>query len=71
MPQHDGYWLIQHIRLLDGNRTRRIPAIALSAHARTQDRVRSLSAGFQMHLAKPFDPVELVSAIERLTDLPH
>ena len=70
MPQHDGYWLIQQIRLLDGKRGQRIPAIALSAHARTQDRVRSLSAGFQMHLAKPFDPLELVSAIERLTDLP-
>jgi PAS domain S-box-containing protein len=70
MPQHDGYWLIRQIRSLDGRRGNRIPAIALSAHARTQDRVRSLSAGFQMHLAKPFDPVELVSAIERLIDLP-
>ena len=71
MPQNDGHWLIQQIRLLDGKRGNRIPAIALSAHARTQDRVKSLAAGFQMHLAKPFDPAELLSAIERLTDLPH
>jgi PAS domain S-box-containing protein len=70
MPEHDGYWLIQQIRLADGARGKRIPAIALSAHARTGDRVRALSAGFQMHLAKPFDPIELVSAILRLSDIP-
>jgi len=71
MPQHDGYWLIQQIRSKDGRAGKRIPAIALSAHARTQDRIKALSAGFQMHLAKPFDPMELVGAIARLLDRPE
>jgi PAS domain S-box-containing protein len=70
MPERDGYWLVQQIRSRHGKRGKRIPAIALSAHARTQDRVKAISAGFQMHLAKPFDPAELVSAIARLIDLP-
>src|SRR5262245_38154176 len=68
MAQHDGYWLIQQIRSNDRKAGKRIPAIALSAHARTQDRIKALSAGFQMHLAKPFDPMELVGAVARLCD---
>jgi PAS domain S-box-containing protein len=71
MPENDGYWLIRQIRSADGDAGKKIPAIALSAHARTEDRIRALSAGFQMHLAKPFDPIELVSAILRLFDLPN
>src|SRR5262249_1821825 len=71
MPLHDGFWLIQQVRSDDRSYGNRIPAIALSAHARTQDRVKALSAGFQMHLAKPFDPMELVGAIARLLDRPE
>ena len=42
------------------------PAVALSAYGRTEDRVRALKAGFQMHVAKPVDPADLATAIENL-----
>lgn len=44
-----------------------VPAIAVSAYARPEDAMQSLSSGFQVHLTKPIDPVELFSAVERLT----
>jgi CheY-like chemotaxis protein len=47
------------------------PAAALTALARTDDRRRALSAGYQMHVAKPVDPSELVSAVERLAQPPR
>jgi len=66
MAQEDGYSLIRRLRRLppeDGGRT---PAVALSAYAREEDRIRSLAAGFQQHIAKPLDPEELVGAVNRL-----
>ena len=67
MPQEDGLDLIRQIRV-DGRaqRERRTPAAALSALARADDRRRALSAGYQMHVTKPIDPLELASTIERL-----
>ena len=65
MPGMDGLQLIRAIRQLDAP-ARNIPAAALTAYARAQDRITSLASGFQMHLVKPIDPVELVVAIASL-----
>ena len=59
MPGEDGYSLIRKIRELAGSQGGQIPAVALTAYGRPEDRVRSLSAGYSMHVAKPVDPVEL------------
>src|SRR4029453_17066537 len=64
MPGEDGYALLRRIRSSAPERLAFIPAIAVSAYAREEDRIRSLSAGFQIHLAKPFEPVELVAAVD-------
>jgi PAS domain S-box-containing protein len=66
MPGEDGYSLIKKIRALDPVRGGTIPAVALTAYARPEDRVRSLSAGYQMHVAKPAEPVELAIVIASL-----
>jgi len=66
MPDEDGYTLIQKVRRLPANRGGRTPALALTAYARTEDRVRILSAGYQIHVAKPVEPVELIAAVANL-----
>lgn len=60
MPLDDGYSLIMRIRKLSSEEGGKIPAIALTAFGRVEDRIRALNAGFQMHLAKPVEPAELV-----------
>ena len=65
MPGRDGLDLIKQIRALPADKGR-IPATALTAHVRPEDRVRSLIAGFQAHLGKPIDPLELASVVESL-----
>lgn len=69
MPDLDGYELIRRVRLLDSNREGPIPAIAVTAYARAEDRQRSLLAGYQMHLAKPIEARELVAGIASLLRL--
>jgi CheY-like chemotaxis protein len=59
MPNEDGYTVIRNVREKVGP----IPAIALTAYGRAEDRVRALQAGFHMHVAKPVDPDELVAVI--------
>jgi len=59
MPGEDGYSLIRKVRELAGSEGGQIPAVALTAYGRPEDRVRSLSAGYSMYVAKPVDPVEL------------
>ncbi|HEY2797403.1 MAG TPA: response regulator [Thermoanaerobaculia bacterium] len=66
MPGEDGYALLRRLRGSAPARFASIPAIAVSAYAREEDRIRSLSAGFQLHIAKPFEPVELVAAVDRV-----
>jgi CheY-like chemotaxis protein len=66
MPRMDGYSLIRHIRALDIAAGQRVPALALTAYARTEDRRRTLAEGFQMHLAKPADPSEFATAVASL-----
>jgi CheY-like chemotaxis protein len=65
MPTMDGY---QFMRTLRASETRheRIPALALTAFARAEDRKKSLLAGYQAHLAKPFDVTELVLVVANL-----
>jgi len=65
MPGMDGFQLIRAVRQLEG-RAASTPAAALTAYARSQDRVTSLTSGFQMHLVKPIDPVELIVAVSAL-----
>jgi CheY-like chemotaxis protein len=67
MPEHDGYEFISQVRRLPNGRA--LPAVALTALARAEDRTRALRAGFQMHLAKPVDADELVTAIRNLAQL--
>jgi signal transduction histidine kinase/ActR/RegA family two-component response regulator len=61
MPDLDGYELLRRLRALDV--TRSIPAIALTAFARAEDRTRALREGFRLHLAKPVEPAELVATV--------
>ena len=65
MPMEDGYSLMRRIRSLSGEASR-IPAIALTAYARPEDRAKALQAGYQMHLAKPVEPVELIEMVASL-----
>jgi signal transduction histidine kinase/AmiR/NasT family two-component response regulator len=65
MPGHDGYELITRMRALPGS-AGRVPAIALTALARDEDRKRTLLAGYQVHISKPVDPAELVMVIATL-----
>lgn len=62
MPGEDGYSLISRIRHQEHDRAR-VPAIALTAFARAEDRRRALLSGFQLHLPKPVEPAELVAAV--------
>jgi CheY-like chemotaxis protein len=71
MPDYDGYKFIQQIRVSEPKRVRNIPAIALTAYARAEDRQRALLAGYQMHLAKPVEPRELIAGIASLLNVPH
>jgi CheY-like chemotaxis protein len=66
MPGEDGYSLIQRIRESNNASYRRIPAVALTAFARTEDRFRALQAGYNMHVPKPVEPAELALVISRL-----
>lgn len=63
MPNEDGYALIKKLRKLRSKRAKEIPAVALTAYATDDDRARALSAGFQVHIAKPIEPEALVRSI--------
>jgi PAS domain S-box-containing protein len=65
LPELDGYALIRRVRAMDAPACR-IPAIAVTAYARAEDRQRSLLAGYQMHIAKPLEAPELIAAIASL-----
>ena len=66
MPDEDGFSLLRRARRALMLRGQRLPALALTAYGRPDDRVRILAAGFNMHLAKPADPTELVLALGNL-----
>lgn len=68
MPEEDGYTLIKKLRAMPTDKAG-IPVIALTAYARPEDRMRALQAGFQMHIAKPVDYSDLISAIKSVAGL--
>jgi CheY-like chemotaxis protein len=63
MPVEDGYVLIQKLRAQPEAAGGRTPAIALTAHARSEDRTRAMLAGFHNHVTKPIDPEELMAVL--------
>lgn len=67
MPVEDGYDLIRQVRLRSREEGGQVPALALTAFARSDDRRRAIGAGFQMHLAKPVEPAELVTVVASLS----
>jgi CheY-like chemotaxis protein len=69
MPGEDGYAMIKRIRAMTGA-IAQVPAIALTAYARKEDRLRALSAGYQVHLAKPVEPGELVAMLQSIVRRP-
>ncbi len=73
MPQMDGFELIGEVRKTMPPPLRDVPAAALTAYARSEDRARALRTGFQMHLSKPIDPAELMAAVAALArrNTPH
>lgn len=66
MPDEDGFSLIRKVRSRDAGNGGAVPAAALTAYARTEDRIRALAAGFQKHLPKPIDPSDLIAAVAAL-----
>jgi PAS domain S-box-containing protein len=69
LPDVDGYELIRRLRQLDADGLDNIPAVALTAFARSEDRTRALLAGYQAHIAKPVEPAELVATLASFADL--
>jgi CheY-like chemotaxis protein len=66
MPEMDGFAFIARLRASSNPRIRDLPAAALTAFARSEDRTKALRSGFEMHLAKPVDPGELVASVATL-----
>ncbi|MCD8486210.1 MAG: response regulator [Desertifilum sp.] len=66
MPQEDGYTFIRKVRALSKEQGGEIPAIALTAYARTEDRKQAIASGFQLHLSKPIEPKELAVGVASL-----
>jgi CheY-like chemotaxis protein len=62
MPEMDGYEMIRAVR----SRGIKLPAVAVTAFARSEDRIRALQAGYNMHVAKPLEPRELLTVIATL-----
>ncbi|TMB49386.1 MAG: response regulator [Deltaproteobacteria bacterium] len=70
LPGEDGYTLIRNVRALATDQGGDVPAVALTAYAHASDRRRALAAGFQAHLAKPFEPGQLLRVLARSVQLP-
>jgi signal transduction histidine kinase/CheY-like chemotaxis protein len=68
--EEDGYALIRRVRARDRDRARPLPAVALTAFPRVEDRARALEAGYHVHVPKPVEPTELVGVIAGLTGRP-
>jgi PAS domain S-box-containing protein len=69
MPLEDGYSFIKRVRALDDRVAAAVPAIALTAHARIEDKQRALDAGFDYHVGKPFDRARLIAAVGAAAEL--
>jgi hypothetical protein len=71
LPNQDGYDLIRQVRSRGPDHCGKIPAVAVTAYASAEDRVRVLASGFQTHVPKPVDPGELIAAVASLTGQIH
>jgi PAS domain S-box-containing protein len=69
LPEMDGYQLIERIRQKGAGKREAIPAVALTAFARSEDRTRTMRAGYQAHLAKPIESTELVATVASFAEL--
>ena len=69
MPTQDGYELIRQVRRSPSESVRNVPAAALTAYARLEDRAQAISAGYQLHVTKPVDPVELTQVVQSLAQI--
>ena len=67
MPVEDGYALIRRVRASEDPANSRVPAIALTAYARAEDRMKAVLAGFQAHVAKPVEGAELLTMVASVT----
>ena len=67
MPGMDGFELIATVRRNSDPKLRNVPAAALTAYARSEDRARALRSGFNIHLAKPIEPADLIAAVVTLS----
>ena len=66
MPVKDGYALIRQVRKQEEGKNKQIPAVALTAYARVQDRMQAIMAGFSTHVAKPVEANELITVVASL-----
>jgi len=71
MPEVDGYELMQRIRCLPVELGGKTPAVALTAYARSQDRLRALRVGYKMHVSKPIERAELIVVVASIVDRSH
>ena len=69
MPHENGYQLLQRVRSLTVAEGSEIPAVALTAFARSEDRTRAMLAGFDVHIAKPVEPNELLTIVAGLAGM--
>jgi len=69
MPEVDGYEFLRQVRMLKPENGGKIPAIALTAFARSEDRTRALMSGYQVHVAKPVEPAELIATVASVAGL--
>jgi CheY-like chemotaxis protein len=70
MPQVDGFEMIAEIRAIDAMNGRVTPCIAVTAQASQEHAARALRAGFHRHMAKPYDPTELIREVARALKRP-
>ena len=68
MPDVDGYELLGKLRAIANERGTPLTALAVTAHAKAEDRARALAAGYKAHVAKPVDPAELVLMLASLVE---
>jgi PAS domain S-box-containing protein len=71
MPKEDGYDFLRRVRALSRDKGRQVPAVAVTAYAREQDRERAYAAGFHSHVAKPVMPPQLIQIIEDVAAAAH
>ena len=70
MPDIDGFELLARVQALGPDRGGRVPAVALTAFARSEDRLKALEAGFRAHISKPVEPSELIATVASMVARP-